>query len=132
MSLIYLSFATFDSFYKHLTFHFQLYRMKKVMIDIRDVVVSDRDPSECADTLFTKINPAQLEVVLSSEPADTSSTSTAGLELAGSSYSSPLLEDTSTTQATADGPEEQQDLLFGTEEFGVDDSDTNNNIRYTL
>ena len=92
--------------------------MKKVLIDIKDAVVSDYDPSESADTPFIEIDSAQLEAVSSSDPVLTSSTSTADLGLADASSGLPpasLLEDRPTTQITADEPE--------------DNSDMNNNIR---
>ena len=82
--------------------------MKKVLIDIKDTVVSDRDLSE-----------------------DTSSAST-DLELADASSGLPpasLLEDTPTTQITADDP---QGEVSATEEDDADNADMNNNIRYKL
>ena len=110
--LSFLFFAVvFDPIHKHLSLHCQLYRMKKVLIDIKDTVVSDRDLSE-----------------------DTSSLSTA-LELADASSGLPpasLLEDTPTTQITADEPGDPQGEISATEEDDADNADMNNNIRYKL
>ena len=97
--------------------------MKKVLIDIKDAVVSDRDPSESSDTLFTKSH---------IEPEDTSSVTSSVLDASSCLPPASLFEDTPTSQVTADEPEDPQDGISATGGDGADSADTNNNIRYKL